>query len=283
MRKKILERIETQGDLPPFPDILLKLQTVLDDPDAGMSDVARIIELDPALSGKILNLSNSAFYHTGYIEIDTLSMAVNKLGLEKIRQLAFSLEMTKLFLDVKLVRPRQFWAHCLSVANFTQMLSQYSDVSSKIRNIAYLAGLMHDIGIMVMVYLIPKTYARFLKGLEKASIPLEKQEFNAFGIDHQEAGARYIEKWWHLDDQIVTAVRNHHLPFIGSANEQKCQQLVHLADGICNSYGQSNGIACYSEVFNPGAWEALGLSLDDVEKMMADIHVSVNQAMELLG
>ena len=284
MRKQILSLIEKNGYLPVFPDILAKLQKVMDDPYAGMKDIARIIELDPALAGRVLKIANSAYYHTGYQRIDTLPAALNKLGMEKIRQLVFSIELSKLFSDSRLINPLQFWKHSLAVANFTRMLGRYAEnIDPALENIAYLSGLMHDIGIMVMAYLIPVEYDRFLQNLSKEEIPFEKQEEEAFGIDHPEAGARYIETWWHLDKKIVNSVRYHHLPFMGPANEQRCEQLVHLANGICTSHGQSNGIECYNPVFNPGAFEAMKLSLEDVEKMMADVDVSVNQAVEMIG
>ncbi len=283
MREKILDLIQKRGDLPVFPDILIKLQNVLNDPETGISDISRLIELDPTLAGNILKVSNSVHYRTGYVEIDTLTMAVNKLGLEKIRQLVFSLEISKMFSQTQLINPLQFWKHCLAVANFTQMLSQYTKVTPKIQNIAHLSGLMHDIGIMVMSYVIPEEYSFFLKNLSKEEIPIEKQETKAFGIDHQEVGARFIKKWWKIDNQIVQSVLFHHLPFSGTQKEKQCQQLVHLANGICTSFGQSNSVDCFSEVFNSGAFEALGLSLEDVEKMMEDVQVSVNQAVELLG
>ncbi|MFO7754234.1 MAG: HDOD domain-containing protein [Desulfobacteraceae bacterium] len=284
MRKKILSLIDKKGNLPVFPDILVRLQKVMDDPYAGMNDIARIIELDPALAGRILHVSNSAFYHTGYDRIDSLPTALNRLGMEKIRQLVFSIELTKLFSDSRLINPVQFWKHSLAVANFTRLLSRYAaDMDPALENTAYLSGLMHDVGIMVMAYLIPAEYARFLENLSQEEIPLEKQEERAFGIDHPEAGARYIEKWWHLDAKIVNSVRYHHLPFMGSENDRRCEQLVHLANGICTSHGQSNGIACYNPVFNPGAWEAMDLSLADAEKMMEDVDVAVHRAMELIG
>ncbi|MFO7751185.1 MAG: HDOD domain-containing protein [Desulfobacteraceae bacterium] len=282
MRQKILALIEKRGDLPVFPDILVKLQKVMDDPYAAMNDIARIIELDPILAGRVLSVSNSAFYRSGYDKIESLAMAVNKLGMEKIRQLVFSLELTRLFSDTTLINPGQFWRHSLAVANFAQMLCRHANTMPGTESIAYLSGLMHDIGIMVMGHIIPGAYADFLKNLSEEEIPLEKQEEKVFGIDHSEAGARYIETWWHLDRQIVKAVRYHHLPFMGSENERQCQQLVHLANGICTSNGQSNGIACYNEVFNPGAWEAMALSLEDVEIMMAEVDIAVEQAMELL-
>ena len=283
MRKKILNLIEQRGDLPAFPDILIKLQKVLNDPDTGISDISNIIKLDPILAGNLLKVSNSTYYRTGYQEIDNITMAVNKLGLEKIRQMVFSLEITKLFSHSEFIDPMQFWKHGLAVANFTQLLGKYTDISQKTQDLAHLSGLMHDIGIMVFCYLIPEEYSTFIANLSTDEIPFEKQEMEMFDIDHQEVGALFIKKWWEIDEQIVNAVRFHHLPFMGTQKEKQCQQLVHLANGICTSFGHSNGVECFSDVFNTGAWEALGLSLDNVEKIMSDVQASVNQSMELLG
>ena len=219
MRAKILDLIEKKGDLPAFPDILTKLQKILDTPYAGVADVTRLIKMDPVLAGNILKISNSAYYKSGYEKIETLQTSVNKLGLEKIRQLAFSLKITKMFSHNKLIDSFEFWKHSLAVANFTEMLSQYTKVSQENRSIARLAGLMHDIGIMVFCYIIPDEYSVFLENVNKEEIPLEKQEEKAFGIDHQETGAKFIEKWWQMDKQIVRTVRYHHLPFDGTGED----------------------------------------------------------------
>ncbi len=97
MKAKILELVENKGDLPVLPDILIKLQNLLKNPDVSVVDIVRLIELEPTLAGNILKIANSAYYKTGYQQITTLLMAVNKLGLDKIKELVFSLEIIKLF------------------------------------------------------------------------------------------------------------------------------------------------------------------------------------------
>ena len=110
MREQILKQLETAGDLPPFPKILAKLQAVLDDPEASISEITKIINLDPALSGKILSLSNSVFYSSAG-EVKTLEMAVNKLGLVRIKHIAYSLKLTKLFENNRVLDYFLFWRH----------------------------------------------------------------------------------------------------------------------------------------------------------------------------
>ncbi len=283
MKEKILELVENKGDLPVLPDILIKLQNLLKNPDVSVVDIVRLIELEPTLAGNILKIANSAYYKTGYQQITTLLMAVNKLGLDKIKELVFSLEIIKLFSKTRLLDITQFWKHGLAVANLTQMLAVYTNVLMKNLGTVYLSGLMHDVGIMVFCYVIPDEYAAFLKDIEKDQIPFEKAEKNAFGIDHQQLGAHFIEKWWQVDPIIVQAVQNHHSPGKGIDEEEQCQLLVHLANGICIDHGQTNGIHCYREDFDKQELEVLSLSPEDIGKMTNDVKTAIAQSMNLLG
>ncbi|MBF0224387.1 MAG: HDOD domain-containing protein [Desulfobacterales bacterium] len=283
MKQNIFALIEKKGNLPPFPDILLKLQQKIGDINTSITDIAKIIELDVSLAGNILKLANSAFYSIGSQEVKTLPIAINKLGLSKIKQLVYSLKLTSLFSKSKVIDFYQFWQHCLSVAMFTQALASYVKAPREIQDISYLAGLMHDVGIIVFVYLIPSEYSDFLEKAGEKEITLEKQESEYFGCDHQEVGAAFIEKWWLSDTQIINAVRYHHFPFYGTNAEKKCSQIVHIANGICNSQGYTNGINCFHEVFKDGAWEDLGLSLSDVESILQDVNIAISQSSELLG
>lgn len=283
MRSTILAEIEKRSDLPVLPEIIVKLQILLNNPDSDMVDIANLIETEPTLAGTILKISNSSYYRTGYEKIDTLATAISKLGLDKIKQLVFSLKITGLFSNIEAIDVPQFWKHGLAVAHFTSHLADYTGISKKVQDVAYLSGLMHDVGVMVFCHVLPDYYPFFLESVHKEDVPLEKQEKEVFEIDHQELGALYIERWWNMDEQIVQSVKYHHLPFDGTQKERQYQQLVHVANGICTTYGLSNGINCFNSVFNPGAWEELGLSLEDVETMIAEVEKSVNLATELLS
>jgi HD-like signal output (HDOD) protein len=283
-KEKILAALEKNGDLPVLPDILARLQDLLNRSDVHSSDIVRLIELEPVLAGMILNIANSAFYKSGYQEIDTLLMAVNKLGFDKIQQLIFSLKLTRLFSGISHLDRFQFWKHSLGVAHFTQMLANYTTkIPASVRHAAYLSGLMHDVGIIVFCYLIPEEYAAFLKDIKNEGTSFETLEMETFGIDHNDLGARFIHRWWRMNKLIVQAVRHHRFPFAGNDEEKICQQLVHLANGICTLYGEFNGIDETHEPFHEGAWEALNLSLKDTEGMMADVSTAISQSVEMLG
>lgn len=283
MRDKILELIEQKSDLPPIPDIVMRLQAKINDPKSSITDISKLIEIDPVLSGKILKLSNSSFYSRGSKPITTLPMAINKIGLKEIVKLVYSIKLSGLFIDSKLLDRKQFWKHSLAVGIFTQTLCRLIDATPEEQEIAYLAGIMHDLGIMVFSYIIPEEYSEFLKEIVEKEEPIEKLEKEKFGIDHPELGSVFIKKWWKIDDRITTSVKNHHFPFEGNALDKMSGQLVNVANGACNTFGIYNGVNCYKGVFLDGAWDNLGLSLDKAEKIIEEIKIAINQAEELIS
>ena len=152
------------------------------------------------------------------------------------------------------------------------------------QDITYLAGLMHDIGIMAFAYLVPLEYDDFLTNIQEKDGQLITLEKNAFGIDHAELGALYIDKWWDVDENITLTVRHHHTPFTDQAQNNTSVQLVNIANNICNNQGVTNGINCLPEEFNEDeALTNLGLSQVEIENIMEDVQTALEQAKELVG
>jgi len=283
MRDRILELMAAKSELPPLPEIVIKLQKMVRDPSANVKNIAKLIEVDPVLAGRILKLANSAYYSRSTTPIKTLPVAITKIGLNMLVKLVYSLKLCTMFSVKKVLEGEQFWKHAFAVAIFTQSITNHSKVSREEIDIAYLAGLMHDIGIIVFIYLIPDEYQNFLLEKKDDEGPIEMFERRTFGIDHAELGSRFIETWWGVDERISKAVRFHHSPFIGENNERTPEKIVHVSDGICNSQGITNGTGFITEVFKEGAWESLGLSLNEVETILLDVNDSLEQAQELIS
>ena len=266
-----------------MPEVVLRLQKIMQEKDTNAKDIAQIIEMEPILAGKILKLSNSTYYSRSTTPIKTLPVAVMKIGFKMMMKLVYSLKLTKVFTDTTILDIRQFWYHSLAVAIFTQALSNRVKISAREQDVAYLAGLMHDVGIIVFGYLIPEEYGDFISNELNEDEPVEVQEMKIFGIEHAELGALFIEKWWQIDDDIIKAVKQHHQPIIGGKKGLKCEQLVHVSNGICNNQGITNGIDCYKEMFKDNTWEELQLSLADVDDILLDASASFEQALELMA
>lgn len=282
MRDKILNLLNEKGDLPSLPEIILRLQKMMQDPNLSTKEVAKTIELDAVLTGRILKLSNSSFFSRSTTPINTLPVAITKIGLNMLIKIAYSLKLTSLFTEKTVLENAQFWRHSLAVALFTQSLSRRIKCTPEEQELTYLAGLMHDIGIMVFGYLIYNEYSDFLKIAQDEDEFLNMQEKKKFGIDHAEIGAIFIDKWWQIDERVCLAVKQHHHPFQSRDSECLCEQLIQIANSFCNSQDITNGTNTKYEDFADDTWEKLELSPGDVDKILNEVHSSLEQTEEMI-
>lgn len=147
--KNILDDLQSGAlVLPTLPEVALQVREVVDDPNATAAQLADIIVTDAALSARLLKVANSALYR-GRVPIESVQMAVSRLGLSMVRNLVTSLVMEQMFqattnrLDTRL---RELWSHTTKVAATSQVLA--SKLPSVKTDEAMLAGLIHAIGIL---------------------------------------------------------------------------------------------------------------------------------------
>ena len=184
MRSKILQLVDKKGDLPPLPEVMLRLGAKMEDPDVDIEEIALIIESEPVLAGKLLKLSNSVFFGGGRDPVDDLAGAILRLGFKMVLDLTFTLELPNLFKKVRIPNQRQFCQHSLAVAIFSRIFCiRQSNVKCE-PDLCYISGLMHDIGVMVFSYLIPDQYSTFTKDNRSEERPLHVLEEKTFGINH---------------------------------------------------------------------------------------------------
>lgn len=283
MRDKILQLMKERGDLPPLPDILIKVQEIVNNPRSQLSDITKLIEVEPIMTARIMSIANSPYYLRGAGVVKSLNVAVSKLGMNEIVKIIYSIEVSRLFTENNVLDSAQFWRHSLAVGVFSQNLAIRLNRTKEEIDLAYLAGLLHDIGIMVFAFLIPDEYEEFLKSLLDKEAPLEIQEREKFGIDHGELGSLFIKHWWKLDERLLTAVGKHHFPFsIKEDKEIDCAKLINVANGIVSNQGLMNGVFCFYEVFKEGAWLDLGLSLEDAQEILESVEEAFQQVNTLL-
>ena len=101
MREELLQALEQDGLLPPFPDIIIRLRKMIEDPDTGMDEVARVVQSDPVLAGRLIRLANSVFGSGTSFTTNNLNRALGRLGLKMAMDLAYSLKVY--FGDIPLV------------------------------------------------------------------------------------------------------------------------------------------------------------------------------------
>ncbi|MBF0480870.1 MAG: HDOD domain-containing protein [Desulfovibrionaceae bacterium] len=241
-------------DMGSFPEVYFELQKALDDPGSSDAHIADIIGRDPGLTARLLKLANSPLY--GFSSrIDSLARGVMMIGGRELFQLALGLTVIDKFKDVPpgLLSARQVWEHAIGCAVFARVLAVHARNLSHDR--LFVAGLLHDLGRLVMLKKIPRHMARIVKTAQSERIPLHLAEKRHLGYDHAELGRALMRKW-RLPPVLCEIVAAHHEP--ETAADVPEAALIHLADLMAVSAG--DGSLCVPRL-SPAAWDQLGLSV----------------------
>ncbi len=282
MREVLLKLIEEKSNIPPLPDILLRLESKIEDPKSKVSDIAILIETEPILAGRLIKLSNSVFFGGGREKVEHLHKAILRLGLKMILDLAYTLEIPKIFSKGNAFDQKKFWQHSLAVAILSRLLSTEIKAFNTEPDLCYLSGLMHDIGILVFNFLIPSKYAGFLQQIKGSDCPLEELEREEFGIAHPELGSLFIKKWWPVPSEVVTAVDKHYLRASEKGKNYPELLVVILANSIANNYQMGHEICNDVEPFNSKFIETLGIGNRQMEDIVDETRESLQMAKQVL-
>lgn len=211
-KEDVYAQIKKSGNLPTLPEILLKLLEACDDESTPLNEIASLIRKDPALSFRVLQLVNSSYY--GLRSTFTgVEQAVIYLGSNSIKNIAITTSIhqvfeRKRFNVVKQFNINSFWWHSLMCATLAKRIAQKTGFSSL--DEAYLSGLLHDIGRLILVSTFPREHASIL--LDTNSVQNELwAETQLIGVTHCEAGSWLIHNW-KLNSLMADAILYHHEP-----------------------------------------------------------------------
>lgn len=263
-------------DLPALPAAVVRVMQLTDDPKASASDIARALASDQALAARVLKLANSAFYGASR-RISTISEAVVTLGLRTTRNLVMATSCQELLeRDVAgyAMPPGALWQHSLATASAAQALAQWAGYRGTEE--AFVAGLLHDIGKVVLNTYLKEQFVRVLIRAAGGGLTYAEAEREILGFDHAEAGARLLERW-NLPSSLVSAVRYHHAPMEANlASPLPC--IVHIADAISLMLGIGLGMDGLAYALDPGALAALNLTDADFEQIAGQTCDTIHKA-----
>ncbi|GMT41943.1 MAG: two-component system response regulator [bacterium] len=208
-----LKSMVTQLDtLPSLPSLYTEIIAELRLDNCSMKKVGEIISKDVGMTAKILQLVNSAFFGLPQ-HISTPEQAVTLLGLDTIRALVMSVHIFTQFDRHRIKRfpIDDISKHSLAIGVYAKEISRLERIDNKAVDDAFIAGLLHDVGAIVLAANLPEKYNEVLDLLEKESLKLHEAEQMVFKATHSEVGA-YLLGLWGLPDPIVEAVFFHHYP-----------------------------------------------------------------------
>lgn len=236
-RETVSKLIEKLGDLPSAPIILSRALKMTSDLQSNVSDLVRNLVADQSLSAKIIRMSNSPLY--GRLRrVASLHEAISVLGYSQLRSIIVTATTFRMFerpehIDVA----SELWRHSLSSAIGARLVAaRYGQVR---KEEAYLAGLMHDIGKLVLLRLTPNAYLDIVEQVKTTGSPFHEIENREFGFDHADVGQALLNKW-DFPSPIATAVLEHHICHIHDQPAAvELSRIVWLADRISRYNGAS--------------------------------------------
>lgn len=234
-----VKRIVGRSDvIPTPPETYLRLTELLEDNESSMDDVAAVVESDPALTAKLLQVVNSAAFGIGG-GITTVSQAVQIAGVEIVGALLLALQARNF--SEKRIKNRQilsvFWDHSLDTATRCRAIARAEGLNTEDQAKCFTVGMLHDIGKLVLAANDEKEYSTLVTRAGREKTPLHLKELEIYGATHADIGA-YLLGLWGLPDEIVNAVERHHSlgPDLGKKfNPVVC---VHVAQNLLPAAGR---------------------------------------------
>lgn len=232
--KWVIGRID---HLPTVPHLYQQLRQALEQEEVTVKVVGDIIRQDVAMTARLLNLVNSAFFGLRRT-VESPQDAVAFLGTETIQALvlAHGLFQETGALGTETLLLEDVWRHSLSVAKGARALAAMEGLSRSLKAEAFMGGLLHDVGILVLAKNFPDRYDRVLRAGEKDRLPIFVAEQREFGVGHAEVGA-YLLGLWGIQAAVLRAVSLHHTPGLLRVPAFNPVLAIHLADDLCGTHG----------------------------------------------
>ncbi|MCC6285416.1 MAG: HDOD domain-containing protein [Phycisphaerales bacterium] len=220
-----------------LPEITVKIIELVENPKSTATDLNKVISQDPALCSRILKVVNSSFYGLPG-QIGSINRAIVMLGLNAVKNIAIAASLVKLFRGGDLTRnfsAKMLWDHSSFVAGVCKLLSDQLKLG--LNDEAYLAGLVHDIGVVVEMQFDRNKLVEVAQrlGIDAQGVPafdMLLAEEEIIGANHQEFGAALCEKWkFPKNFGFVTGF--HHKPLELAPDSRVLTSVVYLADRLC--------------------------------------------------
>lgn len=221
-----------------LPQVALKVIQVAKDPNTGAADLKAVVEGDPALGARVLRMVNSAAYGVRSA-VSNLQQAISYLGFNQVRNLAMTASVSEIFRKDGRAGPYQrslLWRHLVSVGICARLVASRCRLASF--EDAFLAGLLHDIGIILEDQHAHARFRRIMSALREDTT-LSAVEKTHLGFDHCQLGDRIAEEW-RFPPTVRAAIRFHHASHEYDGEEAEIVRCVEIANVICTIKGISS-------------------------------------------
>ena len=285
---KLLERVGGKGKpLPTLAASVSRILMALDDERSSAQEIADLMASDISIASRVLAVANSALYNPTGTPFASLGDAIPRLGFTEVRNIVVTTAVIDVFSDVECPFDYMgFWKHCLTAAIAAGALAERSPKvvldGRPGENPYFVAGLMHDVGIFMLVQGQGRRYARALSEAEQRHIPLYRSERSKLGYTHCDVGAALIREWG-LPEGVAVAAQYHHSPTEAPREQRLWAQIIHLADWIADHEGLGVSVEGEPGHFAEGTWFDLGIEVEEIPEVIADFTRAAERSEMMLA
>jgi HD-like signal output (HDOD) protein len=277
---KISSFLKKVSEIPPLPSVTSRILEVAENPLSSAHELTDIISNDPALTAQILKAANSAFY--GFPnKIGTIYLAIVILGFNMVRTIALSSGVLKVFSarDSKksLLKPDSFWEHSLKTGVACKILAKR--YKYYLSGEAFTAGLLHDIGRIILAHYNTTKYNDVIKHSAKQRKSLLDSEVEILGFSHADVGGVLLQDW-NLPLAIADAVSFHHSPTL-SKHVPDLASLTQVGDYLAHLHSFRNHQEPLEPVPNIDLWGTLAVPEDPkdaIESLLIELDHEIKKA-----
>ena len=266
-----------------LPVVALKIIGLTDDPDSSVADVNKVIACDPALSTRILKILNSSFYGLQR-RIGSIDRAVMLLGLNAVKNIAIAASLHKLFRSRQLspyFDARDLWTHSVAVATAARSLAEKAGGCSP--DEAFLAGLIHDVGIIIEMQACRLKFVEMIEFLTgEPSLTFRQAEEQILGATHESFGTGLCRNW-KFPAYLEYVAGYHHRPMELPEADRRLPEIVHVADVLAARIGAGYTRTVETESIAPEVLSSLNLCEADIEALAETLPDVIQEAEQLLS
>ena len=276
-RVDIAQVVKSVRDLPTLPSIVLDLISSFEREDVDVTTLAEKMSRDQALAAKTLRLANSSFYGLAS-KVKTVKQAIVVLGFDSARVLAVASSVIETFGDSKCqqIDVAGFWRHSIAAALCAKSLARHARLD---QDYAFIAGLLHDIGRLVLASSFPDEYAQVVDDCERNDTTVSEAELRVLGVDHQHTGAMLAEIW-KFPPLIQRAIGQHHAP--AGADLGDVPGVVHAANALVQALDLGGGAQIAVPRLLDATWESLRLTPAHLQAVCRETEGQFEEATRLL-
>lgn len=280
-KRIIFRKLETIENLPALPGIIEEIRNLILDPTSDNETIADIMKDEPSMMANVLKLANSAMYGTRE-RIQSLQMAITRLGMNAVYNLATSLGVLKMLEEFNAdgFDHKGFCEHsiCTGIA-----MSVIADVCQKnlkqqhSPDTLHLSGVLHDVGRLITLQFFAEEVEEAIQLCAKHSLPLFLAEQKTIGVDHAAVGAWLAQKW-NMDEMQRNVIAYHHDPLLGPPAYAEAIYICHAGNYLCNQQKIGSAGDIVAPFFDQRVFDALGLTMELIPDVIRRIRQEAAQS-----